>query len=132
MKNKIIVSLVLVLPLLVYFILLSFNSNGIAEQTANAKNDLPQVIVFSTPMCGECKRMAPVVEQAKQNYKDKINIIKINAVDNKPSTEKLVRQHKIYLVPTIVYLDKQGNVVNRTEGSMSYAEFEKFLKDLTK
>ena len=132
MKNKIIVSLVFALPLLVYFVLLSFSPNNALEQTANAKNDLPQVIVFSTPMCGECKKMSPVVEQAKQNYKNKINIIKINAADNQPSTEKLVRQHRIYLVPTIVYIDKDGNVINRTEGSMSYEQFERFLKDLTK
>lgn len=130
MKNKIIISLVFVLPLLIYYLLLSFNSVSSIEQTAIAKNDLPQVIVFSTPMCGECRKMAPIIDEIKKNYSGKVNIIKINAVDNKPETNKLVSKHKVYLVPTMLYFTKDGKVVNRTEGSMTYEEFEEFIKDL--
>lgn len=130
MKNKITVSLVFILPLLIYFILLSLNPDNAVEQAALAKGENPQVIVFSTPMCGECKKLHPVIEEAQKKYSDKIDIIKINAVDNKNSTNRLIREHRVYLVPTIIYKDKTGSVVNRTEGSMSYYEFEQYLKDL--
>ncbi|MBQ2644244.1 thioredoxin family protein [bacterium] len=130
MKNKTIISLVLILPVVIYFILIAFNKDTAIEQSVNAQNNLPQIIVFSTPMCGECRKMAPIVDEIKKNYSDKISILKINAVDNKKETNKLVQKYNIYLVPTIVYLNKDGKIINRTEGSMPYDEFEKYIKDL--
>lgn len=130
MKNKIIISLTFIVPLLIYFALLATNQNAAIEQAAEAKNNLPKIIVFSTPMCGECRKMAPVVEQAKKNYAQQVDIIKINAVDNKPETNKLVTQHKIYLVPTLIYVTKDGKIKDRIEGSMSYNEFENTIKIL--
>ena len=130
MKNKIILSLVFIVPLLIYFLLLAINPDTTIEQAAIADSKLPKILVFSTPMCGECRKMSPVIEQAKKNYDGKVQIIKINAADNKKATNKLVKEHQIYLVPTMVYIDKNGNIVNRNEGSMSYIEFENTIKDL--
>ena len=74
--------------------------------------------------------MAPVVEQAKKEHQDKINIVKIDATQRKAYVQKLVKQHKIYVVPTAIYIDKEGKVVGRTEGSMTYEEFDKILKQV--
>lgn len=125
MQNKIVVSIVFIVPLAIYFLLSAFCPTNIA----NAEN-LSKVYVFSTPMCGECRKMAPVVEQAKKTYKDKIHIIKIDATQRRSDVQKLVKQHQIYVVPTVIYINKEGKVVGRTEGSMSYDEFDKYLKQV--
>ena len=130
MKNRIIISLVLIVPLIIYFLLLAFNPEVSIEESANAMTDTPQVIVFSTPMCGECKRMSPVVEKVKTNYDGKVEVIKINATESKHSN--LVRKHGIYLVPTTIFLDKDGKVIQRVEGAMTYNEFETFVNILLK
>lgn len=125
MQNKIVVSIVFIVPLAIYFLLSAFCPTNIA----NAEN-LSKVYVFSTPMCGECRKMAPVVEQAKKAYKDKIHIVKIDATQHRSDVQKLVKQHQIYVVPTVIYINKEGKVVGRTEGSMSYDEFDKYLKQV--
>ncbi len=130
MKNKIIISAIFIIPVLLYFILLGLNPDKALEEAALAQENIPKVIMFSTPMCGECQKMVPVFEQAQKNYAGKVNLVKVNAAENKPSTIKLVRKHKIFVVPTIVYLDKSGNVVNKTQGSMSYSDFDEFIKQI--
>lgn len=133
MKNKIILSVVFILPLAIYFMLLAFQPNKAIDASVEAKAiGIPQVLVFSTPMCGECRKMSPIIEKAKTNYKDKISIVKIDASENQRQTQKLVSQYKIYVVPTFIYLNEQGKQVNRTEGSMPYETFEGYLKEMIK
>lgn len=130
MKNKIIILSVLILPLMFYWAITAFSPNSKMDQAVFANNGLPKVIVFSTPMCGECRKISPVIDQAKKNYANKVEIVKINAVDNKPETNKLVTKHKIYAVPTLVYFDKNGNAVKQTMGYMPYEDFEAEIKGL--
>lgn len=127
MKNKIIVSLAFIVPLVIYFALCAIYPEKTIESAVAKGSNIPRVIVFSTPMCGECRKMAPVVEQAKKNFDGKVEIIKVNASENKSATQKLVREHQIYVVPTIVYIDENGAVKQRTEGSMPYNEFEYYI-----
>lgn len=127
MKNKIIVSLSFVIPLVIYFVLCAIYPEKAVNPAVAKSSGVPQIIVFSTPMCGECRKMAPVVEQAKKNFGEKIDIVKINASENKAETQKLVKEHQIYVVPTIVYIDENGVVKQRTEGSMPYDEFEYYI-----
>lgn len=131
MKNKIIVSLIFIIPIAIYFILLTINPDKALDMPAEAK-EIPQVLMFSTPMCGECRKMVPVIDRAKQTYKDRVEIIKIDASERNAKTQKLVSKYRIYVVPTFIYIDRTGNNINRTEGSMSYEEFEKYIKDLEK
>lgn len=130
MKNKIIVSIVFILPLVIYFVLLSFSPASSFEQAVFANSKLPRVIYFSTQMCGECKKFSPVIEQAENDYKDKIEFFKVNALDKNKAVQKLVKEHKIYVVPTVIYFDKDGNAVARSEGYLSYRELKGYLKDI--
>ena len=130
MKNRTIISLVFIVPLIIYFALLIFNPKISIEEPANAKDDLPEVILFSTPMCGECHKMHPIIENAKAKYKDKISFSKVDA--SKSENLHLARKYYVRLVPTIIYLDKNDNVILKTEGAMSAEEFDEFVKELLK
>lgn len=124
MKNKIVVSLVFIIPLVIYFVLSAIYPEKTMESVIAKTTDIPQVIVFSTPMCGECRKMAPIVEQAKKNFAGEVQFTKINANDNNKEIQKLVRAHQVYVVPTVVYIDTNGIVKLRSEGALSYEEFE--------
>ena len=130
MKNKTIISLVFILPLIIYFALLLINPKINLEESANAKDDLPEVILFSTPMCGECHKMHPIIDKAKTKYKDKIAFTKVDA--SQSENLHLARKYFVRLVPTVIYLDKNDNVVLKTEGAMTAEEFDGFVKDLLK
>lgn len=130
MKNKTIISLVFILPLIIYFALLMINPKINLEESADAKNNLPEIIMFSTPMCGECHKMHPIVDDAKTKYKDKISFRKVDA--SKSENLHLARKYFVRLVPTIIFLDKNDNVILKTEGAMSAEEFDGFVRDLLK
>jgi thioredoxin 1 len=128
MKNKIIVTLAFIIPLVIYFVLITIypDKTPIAIAQATEQN-MPKVLVFSTPMCGECRKMAPIIEKAQENYLGKVHIVKLNAADSNSEIQKLTKKHSITVVPTIIYIDKNDNVIERTEGSMSYEEFSKYI-----
>lgn len=127
MKNKIIVSLVFIIPLVIYFVLSAIYPEKTIESVIAKEANIPQVIVFSTPMCRECKRMAPAIEEAEKNFAGKVQITKINANENKRAIQRLVQEYQVYGVPTIVYIDTNGVVKQRTEGAMSYSDFEYYI-----
>ncbi|MEP7268292.1 MAG: thioredoxin [Saprospiraceae bacterium] len=73
--------------------------------------DLPVVIDFHALWCGPCKMMAPMMEQIKEEYQDKIKIYKIDIDKNQAISEK----YNIQAVPTIMIFRK-GQMLWRVAG----------------
>lgn len=121
MKNKIIAGLIFIVPLAIYAAISHFGGN--VQNEAVAADGRPTVYIFSSPMCGECKRFAPVADEVKELYKDKIDVIKINATNSDASVQEKVKKYNVYLVPTSVFTDKNGHEVSRAEGAISKEEF---------
>lgn|SRR5574344_1142702 len=131
MKNWIIVLAILLVPLAAYFVLDKTNSDKTAfEAQALQNSGKPVVIKFASPMCLDCKKLESVINDVMPKYADKITLQKINAQDNSPITTDLIKKYNVTLVPTMVFLKKNGSVYKRTEGYMTNSEFEKILKGL--
>ena len=128
MRNLVIILLILILPVIAY-ITLDSKKNGEVISLAQA-GDKPVVMVFSSAMCSDCMKMKKVIAIVEPQYKDKIEFIKLDAGSSDSQVQSLVKKHNVYLVPTIVFVDKAGKQKYRTEGSMPQSEFEKKLKDL--
>lgn len=128
MKNLFIILAILILPVFAYIVLDAGRDKNIIS-TAQAL-DKPSIIIFTSTMCADCQKMKKVIAVVEPNYKDKIEFIKINASDSDKSVQELVKKHNVYLVPTMVFIDKKGNQIFRREGSMSKSDFEKQLKAL--
>lgn len=128
MKNLFIILAILILPVVAYIVLDAGRDKDIIS-TAQALNK-PSVIIFTSTMCSDCQKMKKVIAVVEPSYKDKIEFIKINASDSDKSVQELVKKHNVYLVPTMVFIDKKGNQKYRKEGSMPKEDFEKQLKAL--
>ncbi|NDJ18073.1 thioredoxin [Myxacorys almedinensis] len=76
-----------------------------------ASSDLPILVDFYAPWCGPCQMMAGFLDQANEQLKDQIKVVKIN-VDNYP---ELASQYQVFALPTLV-LFKQGQPAHRIEG----------------
>ena len=126
MRNLILILLIIILPIFAY-ITLDKNKHKDIISVAQADNK-PTVIIFSSAMCSDCAKMKKVILFVEPDYKDKIDFIKIDAGSNESNVRELVKKHSVYLVPTMVFLDKTGTQKFRTEGSMPKSEFEKKLK----
>ncbi len=133
MKNWIIALAVLLIPMLTYFVLDKTNSDKAAfEALAKPSYTKPVVIKFASPMCLDCKKLESVMNEVMPKYAGKIDYQKINAQSNDAETRKMIKKYSVTLVPTMVFLKKDGSMYDRTEGYMSKSQLEKILNGLLK
>jgi len=94
-------------------------------QQATSKKTFKELIGTSTPVlvdfyatwCGPCQTLSPVVQEAAQELKGKLKVIKVD-VDKNPGA---ARQFQIRGVPTLI-LFKEGKVLWRKAGLMTKRE----------
>ena len=127
-KNIVILLLVFVLPLFAYFTLSKANKGSVSV----AETNCPQLIKFTSDMCGECKRVEPVVNKVMAKYQDSVQYIVIPVqVRNKYNVD-MMKKYNITLVPTIVILDRNRAVVHRIEGYVAPDTLDIYLREVSK
>jgi thioredoxin 1 len=73
--------------------------------------------------CIPCKQMKPVMESIEKRYAGQVKVIFYDVwKDRKPAD-----QYKIRLIPTQIFLNKNGDELLRHEGFFAEAEIDKFL-----
>lgn len=86
----------------------------------------PVLVDFYADWCGPCKMMAPVLNDLKSAWGDKIRVIKVDT----EAQPHLAARYQISGIPTLI-LFKNGQPVHRTSGVMPLArlqaEYGRFL-----
>lgn len=62
----------------------------------------PTLVDFYATWCGPCKMQAPILEQVKAKFGDKVNVIKID-VDKNPA---LSQEYQVRSIPTLIVFKK--------------------------
>lgn len=103
---------------------MTFTDHNVHDIIASGK---PVVIDFWATWCGPCQRMAPVVEELAEEYKDTVAIGKYNIEEE----NDLTTQYRIMSIPTILFF-KNGEQVRdlRLAGAQSKENLEKQIKKL--
>ena len=113
MKNIITIVLILVLPVAAYLFL---SKNNEEIKAAAYDNNLPSLITFTSAMCMDCQKMKGVIKTLEKDYKDKINFISVDALDKNRKVQESIKKYNVVLVPTMVFVDTNGNQINKAEG----------------
>ncbi|MCH8137112.1 MAG: thioredoxin TrxA [Proteobacteria bacterium] len=77
---------------------------------------------FWAEWCGPCKMIAPLLDEAADEYADKLAIVKLNIEDNPATAQKF----GIRSIPTLMIF-KDGAPHAQKQGSMSKSELNEFL-----
>lgn len=96
---------------------------------ADKSDTLKAMITFvelGSVKCIPCRKMQPVMKAIEEKYGEQIEIIFYDVW--KPDQRKYGEEHDIRLIPTQVFLDKDGKEIFRHEGFFPEAEIDQFLQ----
>ena len=113
MKNFIIILLILIIPVSIYLFTGKNSTDFMAM--ANDKNN-PSLLIYTSAMCLDCKKMKEIIKDIENSYSDKINFISINAMDNNRKIQESIKKHDVKIVPTLVFTDMKGDQTDKVEG----------------
>ena len=89
----------------------SANTDAPAETTAN----IPRMIDLGAGKCIPCKMMKPILDELREEYKGRFEVIFIDVWENPNAGEK----YGIRMIPTQVFYDGSGKELYRHEGFYS-------------
>lgn len=133
MKNKVIIIAVFVLPIFLYWALSTFMPNT-AQQLKNSYQATAQnqsgakIIKFYTPMCLDCQKLDRTLEKVMPKYESKVNLERVDASSNKANIQMMVTKYGVRVVPTTIFINAQGKIVNKIEGDIPQEQLEKQIK----
>ena len=116
----------------IFLLLLAFLGT-MSEIAWAAEHDEPipvlgkvNVVDFGATTCIPCKMMEPILDQLKQEYRGRVEVIFIDV----SVQGELARSYSIRLIPTQVFFDKNGIEVGRHEGFMDREQIVRALQQL--
>ncbi|MCL0101762.1 thioredoxin [Dehalococcoidia bacterium] len=84
--------------------------------------DSPVVVDFWAVWCGPCRMVAPIVDELAEEYKGKVDFVKLN-VDENPATSQ---QYGIRSIPTLLVF-KDGKPVDQVIGAVPKKELQRHV-----
>ena len=81
---------------------------------------------FGAKGCGGCKHMEPILQQIKQEYPDKINVIFYNLTT--PEGLKQSKAFRMLMIPSQIILNRQGKEIFRHTGTIEKEELLLIMK----
>lgn len=75
------------------------------------KSDKITIVDFFATWCMPCRALAPILENAKGELGDKVNVVKIDVDES----EQIARKYGVMSIPTMVFI-KDGKELDRMVG----------------
>ena len=92
-------------------------------ETDVLKSGKTVLLDFWAEWCGPCKMIAPLLDEAAEQYADKLTVAKLN-IDENPNTPA---KYQIRSIPTLM-LFKNGEVLAQKLGAMPKKDLTNFLE----
>ncbi len=96
------------------------------ENFEQLKNDSPLLMVdFWATWCGPCRKIAPVIAELAEEYKDRVVVGKCDVEDN----DDIAIQFGVRNIPTVLFF-KNGELVDRLVGAHIKADYKEKIDSL--
>ena len=128
-----------------------YDAAGKAHKLSDYKGK-PVVVNFWASWCGPCKSEMPAFQAMWEQYGDEVEFLMVNLVDNASETVKSAQDflattdytfpvyfdteqsaaytYSIYSIPTTIFVDADGNIVNSIKGAMPQATLEQYIQQV--
>lgn len=93
---------------------------------AALRSGKPTLLDFSTDWCPPCRVTAPILEELRDGYRGRVNILTANA-DNE---RDLVQRYGAEWYPTFIFFDKNGEEAMRIQGLIFEEDFRAAIEEL--
>ena len=98
--------------------------NNNDEFVAKVINSTKPVLVdFWAEWCGPCKQLAPLVEEASEEFKDSLTVCKMDVDNNRETAAK----YGIRSIPTLMIFDN-GELVGTEIGALTKQQLDEFIR----
>lgn len=88
---------------------------------------IPAMLEVGSVQCIPCRQMKPILDKMEKQYKDRLQVIFVDI--GKDEEKKLATMYGVFVIPTQIFLDKNGKEVARHVGFYPYEEIQRVLKD---
>ena len=88
------------------------------------KSEKPVLVDFYSDSCVVCKKLAPVLGNAEDDYEDKIKVYKVNTNFD----AELAEQYEVQANPTLIFF-QNGQAKDRKTGALKQAELNSWIEE---
>jgi len=102
------------------------NVSGIEEFTKALEDNKWKLIIadFWAPWCGPCRMLAPTLEKLAEDYKWKIQVVKVNV--DEPANAQLAQSFQVSSIPMVAFI-KDGEQTEATVWALPYEQLKSII-----
>lgn len=104
-------------------------STGKALLSKAKREGKPAYILFHSSTCLPCQEMEKIAKKVIPSFTEKIVFIEVNV--NDPAEQDLINQFGIQVIPTSIFIGKNGDIREGTAGVIPEESLKAILKKLT-
>ncbi|WP_298647704.1 TlpA disulfide reductase family protein [uncultured Granulicatella sp.] len=114
-------------------------------------NGKPTVYYAWASWCPDCQQELPILNTLKEKYADKVEFVGVAMISQKEPIENgkkylkenslslnyysdvdssFQKYHEIKEIPTLIFTDKNGKIVNKSAGILPQEEIEAYIKEI--
>lgn len=90
------------------------------------KSGKPVLVDFGANSCLPCRQLRPILKEIGTEYSEKAKVLVIDVYKN----QKLAQEHKVMLIPTLIFFDSKGKEVFRHVGILEKEKIVAKLKEI--
>jgi thioredoxin 1 len=80
-----------------------------------ASSALPKLVDLGADKCAACKAMAPILDELRETYAGRMDVVFIDVWQNRGAAE----EYRVQVIPTQIFFDPAGNELFRHQGFLS-------------